>query len=118
MTVARRFGTAKGKVNLGANRRSVDIEDSGVSFVHRVEGAVYVLRVNRRGQPVLHAVRYFDCLIQRLRRNYRSDGAEDLFLGDAHVWLDVGEDCRLDEIAMSVVTFGQLMAAARQRRAV
>ena len=41
---------------------------------------------------------------------------KDLFLGDPHVRFHIGENGRLDEPALGVVTFLETVAAARERR--
>jgi hypothetical protein len=49
--------------------------------------------------------------------NDRNHGAEDFFLRDAHLGIDVGEDRRLDEPAVLVIAFVEAIAAAHQLRA-
>src|SRR2546425_7508789 len=99
-------------MNFGADRGGGDVKDSGVGFVQRVEGAVYVLGIDRCRETVLDAVGNLDGFVQRVGGNHRRYRAEDFFLGDAHVRGDVGEDGWLDEISVRVVTFGQMMTAA------
>src|SRR5579863_8378433 len=40
-------------------------------------------------QTVLRVVGDLDCLVERLERRHRNDGAEDLFLEDAHLIVPV-----------------------------
>src|SRR5205823_10310988 len=46
MAVAGRFGAAKRKVHLRADRRRVDVEDSGVHVAHRRERTIHVLCID------------------------------------------------------------------------
>src|SRR5947209_20139387 len=85
VAVARGLRAAEGEVDFRADGRGVDVEDSRVHLVHRVEGAVHVLRVDGGRQPVAHAVAYRDCFLKRVRRDDGRDGAEYLLLRDAHV---------------------------------
>src|SRR5712671_6610404 len=56
MAVARRLRSAERQVDLGADRRRVDVEDSRVHVAHGRERPVHVLSVDRRGEAILHPV--------------------------------------------------------------
>src|SRR5262249_36790560 len=98
--------------------RRIDVKDSGVHRLHGPERAVDVLGVDRSRQTVFYAVADFNRLVQIAARDDAYHRAKDLFLGDPHPRRDVGEDRRLDEIAVTVFAFIQSGAAQMQRRAV
>src|SRR5580698_2266324 len=51
------------------------------------------------GQSVLRAIRARDNFVDALKRNNAHDRPEDLFLGDLHSVLDIGEHGGLDKVA-------------------
>ncbi len=57
-----------------------------------------VLGPNGCRQAVSGVVRALDHFVDRLEWNDAHHGAEDLFPGDLHVVIDVGEDRRLHEV--------------------
>ncbi len=59
-----------------------------------------------------------DRFIQGVCRNHRSHWTKDLFLRDAHVRAHIGEDRGLDEEAVPVFAFGQMMSTASEGGAV
>ena len=78
---------------------------------------VHVGGEDRRGEAVADAVGDADRLVEVVDGDKRRRRAEDLFLGDPHVPLDVGEDRRpVEEAGVEAVVAGDL-AAGEQRRA-
>src|SRR4029079_9201819 len=70
VAVAGVLGAAEWQMDLGANRRRVDVEDPGVEIAHGRKGAVDVLRIDRRGEPIFDAVADLDRLVERVARNH------------------------------------------------
>lgn len=63
------------------------------------EGGVQVLGVHSGGEAVGGGIAEADGVFFGLELGDGADGAEDFFLHDLHVFADVGEDGRLDEVA-------------------
>src|SRR5262249_13259444 len=99
-----------------ADRRGVDVEDARVDLVHGLEGLVDVLRVDRSGQAVLDAVADRDRFLERVHRDHRDHGTEDLFAGDAHLRRAVAEDRGLVEVAAGRSTSRETAAAGQELR--
>src|SRR5438270_9755939 len=118
VAVARGLRAAEGQVDFRADGRGVDVEDAGVHLVHRVEGAVHVLRVDGGGESVAHAVADLDGLFERRDRDDGRHGAEYLLLRDSHVGRGIREDGRLDEVAAGVLAALKPVASAGELRAV
>src|ERR1043166_9683373 len=118
VAVARRLRAAEGEVNFRADGGGVDVEDAGVHLVHRVEGAVHVLRVDGGREAVAHAVADLDGLFERGDGDDGRHRPEDFLLRDAHVCRGVGEDGRLDEVAAGVLALLQPASAAGEAGAV
>ena len=68
-------------------------------------GRIQILGVHGSGEPISGAVAQPDGVVFGLEFRDRADGAEAFFLHDLHVFGDVGEDCRLDEVAFVAVAF-------------
>ena len=101
VAVAGGFGSAEGKVNFSSDGRSIDVGDAGFEVANRGEGFVHVFRVQRGRKTVLNAVRDFDGVFEIVAGNDGDDGAEDFFLRDAHLGVDVAEDGGLHEPAVA-----------------
>src|SRR5215472_13927400 len=97
---------AKRQMGFCANRRRVDVDDPGVQVANGLEGAVHVSCVNRSGKAVRYAVCHFNGLVQVADWNHRHDRAEDLLLGNAHVWRAITEDRRGTEPALGMGAAG------------
>src|SRR5436309_9246187 len=78
----------------------VDADVPGPDAAAEVPGLLPARRVDRRGVPVRARVHHVDCLLQGVDRKEVRDGPEDLLSGDAHVWPDVIEDRRADEVTV------------------
>src|SRR3982751_4316036 len=118
MAVACRLRAAEGEMHLSADGRRVDIEDARVHLVHRVKGAVDILRVDGRRQSVAYIVGDLDRFFQRGRRNDGRDRPEDLFLSNTHGGHNICKDGRLDEIAVLVRAASQATPARGEPRPV
>src|SRR5256885_7827769 len=114
MAIARGLGTSKGKMNFSANRRRVDVSNSGIQIAHGCECLVDVASVDRRRQTVFNVVGNLDRVLEVLARNDRDNRSENFFLRDAHLGIDIAEYGRLHEKAMTVVALVQAIAAALQ----
>src|SRR3954447_11274561 len=102
---------AEREMGLGANGAGVDIHDPGLEVAHRAERGVHVLGEDRGRETV-------PCLVHdggRRRvvvdRDHSKDGSEDLLLADAIHRLDVAEDGRLEEMAVSERAIGDPVTA-------
>src|SRR5258708_33399479 len=69
VAVASLLRASEGQVGLGADRRRVHVDNSGVEIAGGLEGAIHVSRVDGSGKSVSHAVRHIDCLFQAVNRN-------------------------------------------------
>ena len=78
----------------------VDPDSAGTESVGDVDGSVEVRGVDGGGEAVCGAVADLDGVLFRLELGDRADRAEDLLLHDLHVLADIGEDGRLDEVAL------------------
>lgn len=83
----------------------VDPDGSGAQGVGHTDGGVEVGGVDGGGKTVGGAVADPDGLVLVLEFGDRADRAEDLFLHDLHVFADVGEDGRFDEVTLVAVAF-------------
>ena len=81
----------------------VDPDSAGAEGVGDIDGGVEVGSVYRGGEAVRGAVADPDSVFFRLELGDRADGAEDLLLHDLHILTNVGEDGRLDEVALVAV---------------
>src|SRR5208282_1355102 len=92
MAVAGLLGSAEGEVRFGADGGSVDVDDAGVEIAEGGEGGIDVAGVDGSGEAVGDIVGNFDSLLEIVDGNYRNDGAEDFFLGNAHLGRAIAED--------------------------
>jgi hypothetical protein len=83
---------------------SVYPDGTGAECVGHLDGCVEVGGVNGCGETVRGAVANPDDIGLGLELGDCADGAEDLFLLNLHVLGDVGEDGRLDEVALVTLT--------------
>jgi hypothetical protein len=86
----------------GAGALAIDVEVADEEFGG---GAFRIFRlivgVDRAGQPVLGVVGQFQRMIEVRALRHRQHRAEDLFLENARLRIDVGNHGRLDEIAVA-----------------
>ena len=82
---------------------SVDPDGTGAQGVGDADGGVEVGGVDGGGETVGGAVADPDGVFLVLELGDGADGAKDLFLHDLHVFADVGEDGRFDEVAFLAV---------------
>src|SRR6476646_6663029 len=92
--VARVLDAAEREVHLGADRARVDVGDPRLEIAHRAEGPVHVLREDRGREAEPDPVRDLDRLVDVTHLEHGGGRAEDLFLGDPHLRVDVAEHCR------------------------
>src|SRR4029077_10881353 len=114
VTVAGGLGPTERKMDFGADGGCVDVGDAGVEVAHCGESFVDVLRVERRRQAILDAVGDIDGVLKVVAGDDRDDRAEDFFLGDAHLWVDVDEYGRLHEEAVLEFTLIEAVTATDQ----
>src|SRR4029453_674875 len=105
---------AERKVDLGADRRRVHVEDPGLEIPHRSERAVDVARIDGSGEAVLDGVRHANALFERPDGNHSRDRSEDLLAGNAHVRGGAAEDGRRKEEPARQVPVGELLAPAEE----
>ena len=117
MTIAGCLGSTEWQMYFRTNRRRVDIRDAGVEIANRRERFVHIPGIERRRQAVLDAVGDFNRGLQPVARNDRDHGAKDLFLGDAHLRINVGEHGWLHKVAVLIVALVEAVAAADHLRA-
>lgn len=91
----------------------VDPDGAGAERVGDLDGGVEVLGVDGGGEAVGGVVADPDRLLLVLELGDAAHGAEDLLLHDLHVVRHVGEDGRLDEVALVALA----LAARLDRRA-
>ena len=91
---------------------TVDPGGTGVQPVCDLDRALDVLSEDSGGETVHRVVRLVDDVLLVLELDHDADRAEDLLADDAHVWLAVGEDRRLDPVALGTVT----VATGSERR--
>src|SRR5271154_2313747 len=111
---------------LEAAKRSSGVENvvavhpnrTGANTVRDRVGFLDIARPHSRGQTIVGAVRTLYHLVYALKGDNAHYRTEDLFLGDLHVVLNIGEDGRLDEVTAvsdSIATADELgtLRAAR-----
>lgn len=79
----------------------VDPGSTSLQLVGDTDGSLVVLGVDTGCEPVAGVVGELNDLVLVLERCDGDDGSEDLLSHDLHVWLDVREDGRLDEVSLS-----------------
>src|ERR1017187_82936 len=114
VAVAGGFGAAEGQVHFGSDCRRVDVGDAGVEVANGGEGLVHIFGVERGRKSVLDAVGDLYGVFEVVAGDDGNDGAEDFFLRDAHLGIDVSEDGRLHEPAVLVLALVEAIAAAHQ----
>lgn len=82
----------------------VDPDGAGLQRVRDTDGCVQAAGVDGGRETVGGGVAETDGVLLGLELGNGADGAEDLFLHDLHVLGHVGEDGRLDEVALLPVT--------------
>ena len=92
---------------------AVDPDGSGLERARNLMRAANIVGPDRSGEAVGRVVALQDRVVLVLERNHRGDGSEDLLARDPHVVLHVGEDGRIDEVALAVRT----VTAERRLRA-
>src|SRR4051812_41163461 len=102
VSVASGLGAAEGKMHLGSDSRRVHVRDSGIQVARGAEGGVHVAGVDGGRKAIDHVVGDLDGVVEAVGRDERDDRAEDLFLSNAHLGIDVAEDCGLEEVAVRV----------------
>ena len=78
----------------------VDPDGASLEAVGDLDGGVQVAGVDGSSQAVGGRVADLDCVLLCLELGDAADGAKDLLLHNLHVFLDVGEDCGLNEVAL------------------
>src|SRR5205807_3449380 len=79
---------------------AVDIQCAGADSAGYTERPVERAGVHRATEPVHALVGDADRVVVVLERDHDEHRAEDLLLGDRHRVVDVGEQRRLDEVAL------------------
>lgn len=79
---------------------AVDPHRTRLERIADADGRVDVVGVHGGGKPVGGAVADLDGVLLRLEFGDRADGAEDFLLHDLHVFADIREDRRFDEVAL------------------
>src|SRR5689334_12000866 len=100
MAIPRLFYAAEREMCLSADRRRIDVRNAVVQLVERSERRVDVPRVQRRRQPIAHAIVDRDRFVQRLHPKRRQHRPENLLLLDAHSWPHAREHRGLEEEAL------------------
>src|SRR5260370_436284 len=118
MAIAGSLSTAERQMNLGANRGSVNVEDSGGRVLHRRVCAIDVFGENRGRKPVPHAVGDLYGVVESATFDHRYNRTEDFLLCDPHIRLYLGEHGRLYEITVLHVAFLGAVAAAHHPGAI
>ena len=77
----------------------VDPHCTGPEGIRDVDGGVEVGSVDSGGQTIGGVVGHADGISLVFEFGNGADGTEDLFLLNLHVFADVGEDGRFDEVA-------------------
>ena len=90
----------------------VNPNGTGLEFVCGLDCPVDVLREDGSSKTVDGVVGLTEDILIILELDDDTDGTEDLFFHDLHVWACVGEDGRLDEVTFVAVT----LAAIVERR--
>src|SRR5688572_28093398 len=112
MSISSCLGSTKWQVDFSANSGRVDVANSGVHLIHCMEGSVDIACVDGGGQTVPDSIGDLDGVLQRVGGNDGGNWSKDLFLGDTHVRGDVGENGRLDEIAIRIIATSQALTPA------
>jgi len=100
------------KGTCGAEPRDlVDLRDAGLAALDEAFGLSVGLGENACREPVVDVVCHRERLLEVVDPNDREHRPEDLFLGEAHVRVDVREHRGLDEKAVLVDAAGQPRAA-------
>lgn len=79
---------------------AVDPNRARANSGRELHSLIDVLGENARPQAIVGVVTTFDDLIEALIFEDLHDGTEDFLLGNAHFVGDIGEDCRLNEVAL------------------
>src|SRR5260370_3950139 len=78
VAVASLLRASEGQVGLGADRRRVHVDNSGVEIAGGLEGAIHVSRVDGSGKSVSHAVPHINGLVQAVNRDQPDNWAKNL----------------------------------------
>src|SRR5437867_7438825 len=114
MPIARLFGSAKREVHFRADGGSIYIENPRVHVAHRAEGAVDVLRIDRRRESIDDTVPYFDSAIEIIARDDGNNGAEDLLLSNPHPGIDIRKNRWFVKESSGVLSVREPASAADQ----
>src|SRR5206468_794972 len=104
---------AERQLDLGPDRRRVDVGDAGLELVHGAECPPEIVRVDGRAEAVLHGVCDRDRIFVVFRLEHREHRPEDLFLGQPLLAVH-REDRGRDEESAVVHAAGQLLAAGEE----
>src|SRR5215471_18675042 len=111
MPVARGLGPAERQVHLGADGRRVYVSDAGVDITHGAEGLVDVASIDGRRKPIRNPVGDIDGLVESLATDQADHRPKYLFLGDAHLGIDVSEYRGLEEPSVRQVLLVERLAS-------
>src|SRR4029077_4733945 len=100
-----------------ADRRSIDVSDAGLKVADCRKCLVHVLRVQRRRQAVFDVIGDRDGIFEIVAGDDRNHGPENLFLRNAHLGIDLGENSGLEEPAVLIFTLVEPVAASYKFRA-
>lgn len=84
--------------------RTINPRRPRLQLMRESQSPTNILRKHRRRQSIQRIVRLSQHIGFVLELDNDTDGPEDLFLDDAHVWLRVGEDGGFDPVAFFAVT--------------
>ena len=73
------------------------MDDTGLNPLHELERLAQIAGEDRRRQAVPDPVRHRDCFIDRINRNYAQHRTKQLFLAQARLGINVGEQGGSDE---------------------
>src|ERR1700732_2083530 len=114
MAVAGLLNAAKVQMGFRTDCRRVHVDDPRLEISLRAERNIDVSGVDRRGQPVFHAVRDADRFLERVEWNHADDRAEDFFLADSHIRIAINEHCRLEKPAFGAIAAFDAMSAGSE----
>ena len=77
----------------------IEPHHAGLHVLGKVVGALQIRGPDIGGKAVLRVICQLECLFVGIERGDSNDGAEDLFLEDSCIRLDVNEDGRLNKVA-------------------
>src|SRR5579883_2630987 len=96
---------------------AVDPDIAGLDRTRGPECGLKIVGEDRRSETILGRVGERQRLLLVAPAEDGQHGPEDLLARDAHIWLHVGKDCRLEPIAPLEILAGWTLAAGHQPRA-